>query len=191
MTLPSVHSLPTKILHGVLALAVTYQLAFIGLVEQPRKGAPGNLFYQIHEIVGLSTLGVVSAFWIWVLVRRGETSWPALFPWFAPARLRNLAADIGRHWAALRRFKLPEAEEMPLATAVHGLGLLTVTAMAVTGAAFALLGLPRDQARLVLQIHKLVANFMWAYLIAHAGLAVLHQFLGEPVIKRIFGRSTS
>ena len=80
---------------------------------------------------------------------------------------------------------------MPLATAVHGLGLLTVTAMAVTGAAFALLGLPRDQARLVLQIHKLVANLMWAYLIAHAGLAVLHQFLGQPVIKRIFGRSTS
>jgi len=75
-----------------------------------------------------------------------------------------------------------------LATAVHGLGLLTVTAMAVTGAAFALLGLPKDQARLVLEIHKLIANLMWAYLIGHAGLAVLHQLVGQPALKRIFGR---
>ncbi|MHB1590637.1 MAG: cytochrome b/b6 domain-containing protein [Sulfuricella sp.] len=188
MTQPGAHSLPTKLLHGVLALAVTYQLAFIGFVERPRNGAPGNLFYQFHEIVGLTTLGVVSAFWVWVLVRRGETSWPALFPWFSSMRLRALVADLGRHWAALRQFKLPKPEELPLATTVHGLGLLTVTAMAVTGAAFALLGLPKDQARLVLEIHKLIANLMWAYLIGHAGLAVLHQFVGQPILKRIFGR---
>ena len=190
MTQPSAYSLPTKLLHAALALAVTYQLVFIGLVERPRKGAPGNLFYQIHEIVGLTTLGVVSAFWVWSLVRRGETSWPALFPWFSPARLRALAADVGRYWAALRQFKLPDPEESPLATAVHGFGLMTVTVMAVTGAVFALLGLPKDQARLMLEIHELFANLMWAYLIGHAGLAVLHQFAGHPVIKRIFGRGT-
>lgn len=189
MIQPGAHSLPTKLLHATLALAVTYQLAFIGFVERPRNGEPGNLFYQIHQIVGLTTLGVVSVFWVWSLVRRGETSWPALFPWFSPTRLRALAADVSRHWAALRQFALPEPEESPLATAVHGLGLLTVTAMAVTGAAFALLGLPKDQARLVLEIHELIANLMWAYLISHAGLAVLHQFVGRPVIKRIFGRS--
>jgi len=71
-------------------------------VERPRNGAPGNLFYQFHEVVGLTMLGVVSTFW--VLARRGETSWAALFPWFLPARLRALAADLARHWAALHQF---------------------------------------------------------------------------------------
>ena len=185
---PPLHSLTTRLLHGALALGVTYQLVFIGLVEGPRRGAPGNLFYEIHEIVGLTTLAIVSAFWLWSLARRRETRLAALFPWFSPVRLRALAADVGRHWASIRRLRLPEADESPLATAVHGLGLLTVTAMAATGGALALFALPQNSAGLVLEVHELVSNLMWAYLIGHAGLALLHQLVGQRVLQRIFGR---
>jgi cytochrome b561 len=29
---------------------------------------------------------------------------------------------------------------------------------------------------------------MWAYVVGHAGLALLHQATGHPVLKRMFGR---
>jgi cytochrome b561 len=191
MTRSGTHSLATKLLHGALALAVTCQLAFVGLVERPRNGVPGNIFYQFHEVVGLTTLAVVGASWIWIVVRRGETRATTMFPWSSSERVRTLLADVDRHWAVLRQFKLPESADTPLASAVHGLGLLTVTAMAVTGATFALAGLPKAQAGLVLQVHKVVANLMWAYFIGHAGLAMLHQLAGQPILKRIFGRGAS
>lgn len=64
MSNPLFHSLTIRLPHGALAPAVTYQLVFIDLVEGPRSGAPGNLFYETHEIVGLATLRIVSAFWL-------------------------------------------------------------------------------------------------------------------------------
>jgi len=56
--------------------------------------------------------------------------------------------------------------------------------MAVTGAVMAVGGVPGGT---VLQIHKLLANLMWAYLIAHAGIAIMHQVQGRQVLQRMFG----
>ena len=65
----------------------------------------------------------------------------------------------------------------PLATAVHGLGLLLMTAMAATGTLFYLMNwlvmIGQPATELVLEGHKLGANLVWAYLIGHAGLALL------------------
>lgn len=74
---------------------------------------------------------------------------------------------------------------------MHGLGLLTATAMAATGSALALLALHKGQASTVLEIHKLISNLMWAYLIGHAGLALLHQLAGQRVLQRMFGRRSA
>lgn len=50
-------------------------------------------------------------------------------------RRKAVAADLAGHRAALRKGELPSpAEEAPLASAVHCLGLLVATAMAATGA---------------------------------------------------------
>jgi len=98
MTQPCAHSLPTKFLHGALALVATYQLAFIGFVERPRNGAPGNLFYQFHEVVGLTTLGVVSAFWS---VGAG-TTWRNILAGIVPVVLVDeIAGTCCGSWPAL------------------------------------------------------------------------------------------
>ncbi len=186
MALTPIRSLPTRLLHLALLTAVLWQLTASGLVERPRIGRPGNLFYRIHEVVGLTALGVVLAFWLWSAIRRREPHIAALFPWYSPPRVLAVIADLKAHLAQLREWRLPAAAaEMPLASAVHGLGLLTASAMAASGAWLYTENVPGG---IVLQIHRALANLMWTYVIAHAGLAVLHQVMGHAVLQRMFGR---
>jgi cytochrome b561 len=178
-------SLFTKLLHAALLLAVAHQLVLVGLVERPRGASAGNVFFAWHQAVGLVTLGIVTVFWIWSLLRGSETAAGALFPWLSSRRRRALWMDIRAHVYELRRFRLKDADESALASAAHGLGLLVVCAMAGTGAAMALGGgAPGGP---LLQIHRLLANLMWAYVVAHAGVALLHQAQGREVLQRMFG----
>lgn len=184
---PIRHSWSTKLLHFFLLLCVLWQLIFVQFAERPRANRPANFFFQLHEWVGLGTLGGVVLFWLWVVVRRAETPFLALFPWFSLRRLAAIRDDLRVYLASLRQLRLPDAdEESPLVSAVHGLGLLTALAMAISGAWLFTMTIP---AGLMLDIHKAVSNLMWAYLISHAGLAVLHQFLGHPVLQRMFSRN--
>ncbi len=176
-------SLVTRMLHAVLLLAVAHQLILVGLVERPKVGFAGNAFFAWHESVGLVTVGIVVAFWLWTLLRQSETAPSALFPWLSTRRRQALWLDVRAHLNALRRFRLMHADESPLAGAAHGLGLLAVFAMAGTGAVMAFAKVPGG---VVLQIHKLMANLIWAYVIAHAGMALLHQAQGDDVWQRMF-----
>ena len=76
----------TRLLHATIALAVVAQLVGIGLAEPPSHGAPGNLAFSVHQAVGLGTLGVLVAFWLWTLLRRREHGFTALVPWFSRSR---------------------------------------------------------------------------------------------------------
>lgn len=184
---PIRRALATRALHGALLLAVLWQLLGSNFIERPRVAQPGNAMYELHEFVGLTTLGLVLAFWLWSLLRRRETSFGALFPWLSGGRLRAVGADVSRHWAELKRFRLPGGEsETPLASAVHGLGLLAALAMGASGAWLYTQVIPGG---LVLELHKIVANLMWAYFVGHAGLAVLHQLTGHRVLQRMFARA--
>ena len=177
----------TRVLHGALLVSVLWQLVGSNFIERPRANQPGNLFYEVHEIVGLATLALVLSFWLWTAFRRRETPFAALFPWFSAVRLKAAGADLGRHWAELKQRRLPGGEaDTPLASAVHGLGLLAALAMGATGAWLYTLSIPGG---LVLEIHKLVANLMWAYVVGHAGLAVVHQLTGHRVLQRMVGRA--
>ena len=173
----------TKVLHAGLLLAVSHQLLVVGFVERPRAASPGNAFFVWHETIGLATLGIVTAFWLWALVRRLETAAAALFPWLMKCRRHVLWQDVRAHVYELRRFRLRHADESALASATHGLGLLVVAGMASTGAVIALGGVPGGT---ILQVHKLLANLMWGYVIAHAAVALLHQAQGRRVLQRMF-----
>ena len=131
-------SLLTKLLHATLLLAVAHQLLLVGLVERPRLAAAGNAFFAWHQAVGLITLGVVTAFWLWTLLRRSETASDALLPWLSAGRRQAVWHDLRVHFDALWRFRMEHADESPLASAMHGLDLLAVSAMAVRGAVIAL-----------------------------------------------------
>ncbi len=107
-----------------------------------------------------------------------------LFPWFSAAQRRAVFADAAMQLHRLLRLQPPDDDDGALASAVHGLGLLVVTAMAVTGTTYFFAeGTPL--ARNALSLHKLLANLTWAYLVAHAGLALLHHAFGGDIFSRM------
>jgi len=190
-------TLATRILHGTVAAAVLHQLVVSWLMERPRPGRnPANIAYEFHEVIGLASLATLGVYWLWVLFRRRDQSAGALMPWFSVARRRSLLRDIGVHLQCLARFRIPDPSgESPLASAVHGLGLLAASAMAVTGVmVFAVMGgdgyLPAV-GRIALDLHRMMANLMWAYLIGHAGISLIHQAAGHPVLMNMFMGGTN
>ena len=115
-------------------------------------------------------------------VRHRGTALYALFSWFSGTRLRALLSDLGAHVGSLFRGHLPTYEETgPLAFAVHGLGLLLMTTMAISGGVYAAqvwtgTGSPEPDGSLAMTIHFAFANLVWVDLIAHAGMATVHRF---------------
>lgn len=180
------HDLATRLLHMAVALSVIWQLGVSLVMQKPRGARPGDLFFATHSYVGLATLGVLALFWLLVLVRRQGTALGALIPWLSSARRQAVWADAKAHVAALLRFRMPRYQEgSALASAVHGLGLLLMTAMAATGAAWWFLQ-PSATARAFEEVHKALANLAWAYLVAHATLAVIHHLRGEGVLSSMW-----
>lgn len=176
------HSIGTKVLHLILAAAVVHQLLISLLMQAPGRGRAGDSLFELHELGGLLSLATLVIFFIWTATRKTGTPTGLLFPWASPQRMRALAADIRLHVAGARRGTLPVTESSPLASATHGLGLLIALLMAATGAA----GYFLEVARPLLGVHETVAPLMWAYLIGHAGLAVLHQLAGHRILQRMF-----
>ncbi len=183
------HTLPrsntTRVMHLLLLLVVVNQLASSQFMRRPLPGDPPAFIYAQHQYVGLAGLALMAAFWVWMLVRRGETRLVRLLPWLSPSALRDVAADAGAQYRRLASLRAPDDSDGALASAVHGLGLLVVSAMTLSGGIYYVtIGSPL--AHDALSIHKLFANLTYAYIIAHAGLAVLHHLLGSDIFSRMF-----
>jgi len=175
------HTRATRLVHMGLALAIITQLLTSLVFVAPAPDATGNFWFEIHEYGGLAAFAFVLMFWLTLTARRTGTAPGLLFPWLNGQRLQAVWGDIKVHVAALVRFRLPPFEEHgPLASAVHGLGLLLMTAMAATGTVYYFINTGNPDAGglvgVVMFIHKNLANLVWAYLIGHAGLAVIHHF---------------
>jgi cytochrome b561 len=185
------HSGATRLFHATLATAIAVQLSTSLIMPGPDEAA-GAWIFQVHQYSGIVAAALAFAFWLTIFLRREGTELGAMVPWFSAHRLKALLADIRAHFSALARLRLPPVDQdSALAAAVHGLGLLLMTVMAGTGVAYYVivyLGLhsaePDDM--LVMQVHFLFANLVWVYLIAHAGLAMLHQVLGHPSLGRMW-----
>lgn len=175
------HSLSTRIVHAGLAVTIVANLALSLVMQGPHRGHAGDWLYGIHQYVGLTALVFAFGFFSVLVVRNHGTDRCALFPWLSSGRLSALWADLKAHAAAAAKLRLPTYDDhSPLASAVHGLGLLLMAAMATTGAVYFLAACLDVQASAVagwdLDIHRLLANLVWAYLIGHAGLAVIHHY---------------
>ncbi|MDK2767997.1 MAG: cytochrome b/b6 domain-containing protein [Sphingomonas sp.] len=177
------HSTLTQLLHLFIAAAVVHQLIISLVMKHPERGSPGDAYFELHEWVGIASLAALTVFFLWAVVRRGETNLGMLFPWFSGKRLRAFWMDLKSHLSSLKAGRIPLTQESPLASAVHGVGLLLALVMATSGAA----GYFIATARPLLSIHETVAPLMWAYLVGHAGLAVLHQLAGHRIFQSMFG----
>ena len=175
------HGFLIRISHIGLAIAVINQLLTSLVLSAPAPDAAGNFYFEVHEYGGLAAFSFITLFWFGVIFRKRQAPSGLMFPWLSAVRLSALWSDTKLHFAAIRRMRLPPyGDHAPLASAIHGLGLLLVTAMAASGTIYYFINSGDPHAGglvgVVMFIHLNLANLVWAYLIGHAGLALVHHF---------------
>lgn len=177
------HNRTTRLLHAGLALAIISQLMTSLAMQGPDDVRPGDLLFQLHRYSGLAATVLAFVLWLTILLRSRGTELGALIPWFSGRRLAALWRDIKVHGDAALHLRLPSHDaQAALPSAIHGLGLLLISAMAISGAVyFVQVGLGLHSAEpddmIAMTVHLALGNLVWAYLIAHAGLALLHHLL--------------
>lgn len=182
----------TRLLHLCIAVGVSVQMLVSLVMVHPKPGRAANQWFELHETLGLALLGVLVAHWLWSLGRSAARAEPmGLFPWFSRTRMAELGADIRETSAYLMRLRLPEGEKArPLPAAIQGLGLLLALVLAATGAVL-FIGMAPDgrmsaPVHAVKEVHEALAPLMWAYLVVHPALGVLHQLAGHRTLDRVF-----
>jgi cytochrome b561 len=185
----------TRWLHAGIALTVVMQLTSSLLMAVPGPGRaptePGNALFELHRWSGITVVGLLLLHWLWQLGGHVASGWGHLFPWFSQARMRRLMEDLKALPGWLRNgFPDQRTETLPMAGAIHGLGLLVLSGMAATGGtlffAMAPDGGMTPWVHTVAEVHSFIAGFMWAYLGGHAGIALLHQWRESPLITDMF-----
>lgn len=189
------YDLVTRALHAGIAVAVLVQLTSSQFMDVPKPGrvvSPLELAsFSVHEWSGMTVFILILLHWLYGASGHAAGGWGHLFPWFSKSRLRTLWSGVKAAPSWIRSGTSDGSDEyLAPAGAVHGLGLLAVTAMAVTGAViFAAMG-PDGRmshfAREVKEIHEFFASFVWVYLFGHVGMAALHQWQGDRVLTRMF-----
>jgi cytochrome b561 len=185
----------TRWLHAGISLGVVIQLSTSVLMSVPRPGGPlqepGFHMCEVHRWSGICVAGLVLLHWLWLLTGHVTGGWGHLFPWFSAPRLRALVADVKElpNWFR-GAFPGQQEETTPLAGAVHGLGLLLISCMAVAGAViFFRMGPHGSMSRFVAtvrEIHMFAGEVLWVYLAGHVGMALLHQLRGDRLITDMF-----
>lgn len=190
------HNRTTRLLHAGLALAIISQLMTSLAMQGPDDVQAGDTLFQLHRYSGLAATVLAFGLWLTILLRSRGTELGALIPWFSGRRLAALWRDIKVHGDAALHLQLPSHDaQAALPSAIHGLGLLLISAMAASGAVYFVqvaLGMhsAEPDGMLAMTVHLALGNLVWAYLIAHAGLAVLHHLLRSMSLATMwsFGR---
>ena len=182
-----IHDKLTKVLHALIALGITANLALSQFMAAAEPGVPGDGLYLAHQWAGLGLVGVLVVYWLWKLAGHCPRGWSYFFPWFSKKTYPAIGADV----KTLLRLRVRElAESSVLSGAVHGLGLMTAAAMALSGTAqyVVLQGYAASPALFdfAKTSHEVLANFMWAYLIGHVVMGLAHQALGHQSIVKMF-----
>jgi len=180
-------SRPLRLLHLLLAITVPAQLFIGSYMHSPHHGRPDTFGFEVHEILGFTILALIVLHWLWSCTHPHE-GLRHLFPWNRIGLRRVLA----QFWQAVRHRQLPPGgpgSESGLAGFVHGLGLLTITGMALTGAAFYLFrmgGAGHNPLEIIEDIHDTIAVIAWIYWGGHLAVTVLHSLSRHPTFMRIF-----
>jgi len=184
----------TRLLHWGFALLIPLQLLSEELMKRPKPGRIRDdmqiFFFEMHEIIGWIAFILVTARIIWALISV-DSSWLRLYPYFSPTGRQMLMYELKHEVPGWFKGKLPNpSRERCMASAVHGLGLLLVTAMGVTGVMMALgmeeSGLMTGIIHEAKEVHEMLGGLLWVYIIAHVSMTALHMLLGHPMLKRIF-----
>jgi len=155
-----------------------------------KKDVVGEWWMGAHRVVGVLVALIVLANLLWAIALRGNP------------RKRQIAVLVsGRHWSEagtiLKHLPLMLVGKKPLpepgnalSLIVEMFGMLTMTAMAVSGSIiWSLWAGPGhavvESAELWMEIHSAFATLLIAYLLGHVSMALLHLRSGDSVFARI------
>ena len=184
---------PTRWLHAGIALGVATQLGLSLFMEAPddkdkvmATGLPLELF-EVHEKVGMTLLVILALHWLWSLSGHVQGGIGHLFPWFSKERMANVISEA----KDTLNLKITDpAVSTALAGAVHGLGLLAVTSMAASGAVvffnLSETGHITELGDAFKELHEIIAQLIWLYLVSHVAMVVVHVRKGHTSIMEIF-----
>lgn len=184
---PGQWSRPLRLLHLLLAIGVTAQLFIGSFMRSPHSGHPDSFGFKIHEILGFTILALIILHWLWSFTHPNE-GLRHLFPW-TRAGMRNVITEL---WQGVRYQRLPPGgpgKDGGLAGFIHGLGLLDIPAMVITGATFyfsRMAGASHGTLEIIEDIHDTFAVIAWIYWGGHLATALLHSLLRRPILKRMF-----
>jgi len=184
----------TRLLHWGFATLIPLQLLSEELMKRPKPGRIREdmqiFFFEMHEWIGMIALVLIIARIAWGFMG-AEGGWARLFPYFTCQGLKGLKEEICTEIPGWFKGKIatPEKESF-VAGVVHGLGLLLVLGLGVTGATMLygmeesgkMLGFVHDAK----ELHEMMGTLLWIYIFGHVGMAVVHQLLGHAMFKRIF-----
>jgi hypothetical protein len=175
----------TRWLHIGLSTTLTFELLGALLVSDPNT----RMYFIIHEWVGLLATAILMVEWLWIYAD-GQSK--ILFPWNSNG-ISIIKTDI----LALFKGKLPQAgRAVGLPGFWHGIGILSMTGLAITGVLIFLVipggrGASSSSAgatafTTLSGVHREISYVAWAYWIGHVSAAIIHQVRGDPVFRAIF-----
>ena len=189
----------TRWLHVGLVLGIPLQLlseAFMKhkatIIEHgvPRaRTAMETNFFAMHEAIGIALFFLIALHILWSITRAGG-GLGRLFPYFSTGGSTALIEELKQVPGWLSGKLHETAEESMLAGAVHGLGLLLVLGMGLTGitiffgmdeASGNITGVTHD----IAEVHEALGSLIWVYLIGHVSMVVLHRIKGHDLLSRI------
>jgi cytochrome b561 len=181
----------TRLLHLLIAAGVCVQLLVSEIMEEPESDHLADLFYGVHEYLGIALFGLSSLYCLWAAIRKSETHLTQFFPWMSPSRYQPILEDVKRYIKSMLSLSLPDSNlPNPLAKAVQGAGLVVALMLGASGLLIYLYAPPGGELRgwlhLVEEVHEVFGGLLWIYLVAHLSMAVLHQLVGHSRIRDMF-----
>ncbi len=207
---------PVRILHSLLALCMLGQIAIGELMDVPGKhsveGEISSLhlintavahedhasnaneeeswMFEVHEFLGITIAFLIVARLMLAFSMIPGANWRNLFPWLTQEGRGQLQSEVKAQASGWKKGKLAAPEDgESVARSVHGLMLLTVLGMAVTGVALFFgwneHGSQTAIIHLVGEAHEMIVGLVEALIALHVLAVILHIRGGHPMINRI------
>lgn len=209
---PSPYHPITRWLHAGLVFGVTFQLICVLLMTHPdhmdgehsiatvhsdmhqqesiAQAKLGQWTMSAHRSVGILVVLIVFANFIWALMRRGEAKKRQIAVLFSVIHWRESWQTLKKLlFMFLGKEKLPEPGNS-LSLIVEMLGMLTITAMAISGAIIWVTwagpgDMVTELAETWMGVHAAVAIALFLYLAGHVSMALLYMRSGDAIFSRI------
>lgn len=181
----------TRRIHAALALFIVMQLLLSLVMRAPKPDKVMTALeaetFQLHRLGGVIAFIFLCLHWGWTLSGHLPNGLGHLFPWTSKDKVKKIVEDMG----LLIRLKIRDFPKISaLAGAVHGLGLVVATLMALTGIVL-FFGMSSEgrmtiPIRFMEKIHKFMATIMWVYLVGHVAMGTLHEYIGHRTLSEMF-----